>query len=79
MDPRVHGLRVAQAWNKGDYTYVYDREKNVWTTYKDNKKLDFEVTIDEAEASDDPNVRELYDLALREGLLIDRELSAGMV
>ena len=67
------------AWDKGSETYVFDSQNKTWNVYKGGKKLDFEVTIDEAEASDDPNVRELYDLALREGLLIDRELSAGMV
>ncbi len=78
MNPRVHGLRVAQSFDKGDYTYVYDLEEKVWTVYKDDKKLDFEVSIDEAKASDDPNVRELYDLALVNSLLLDKDLSESM-
>tara|TARA_R110000824_G_scaffold52578_2_gene145713 strand:- start:68 stop:1402 length:1335 start_codon:yes stop_codon:yes gene_type:complete len=78
MDPRVHGLPVAQSFDKEDYTYVYDLRKKVWTVYKDDKKLDFEVSIDKAKASDDPNVRELYDLALVNDLLLEEELSEGM-
>jgi len=78
MNPRVHGLRVAQSFDKGDYTYVYDLEKKVWTVYKDDKKLDFEVSLDEAKASDDPNVRELYDVALVNNLLLDEDLAESM-
>ena len=78
MNPQVHGLPVAKSFDKGDYTYVYDVRKKVWTVYKDDKKLDFEVSIDKAKASDDPNVRELYDLALVNDLLLDEELSEGM-
>ena len=66
------------AWQKGNETYVFDPNKEMWLAYKGGRKLDFEVTLDEAETSDDPNVRELYDLAVREGLLDERDLRESM-
>jgi len=70
------------AWNKGSETYVFDPKNETWYVYRGGKKLDYEVTLDEAEASDNPNVRELYDLALVNNLStknVDRELAESMM
>ena len=69
------------AWNKGSYTYVFDPKNETWYVYRGREKIDYEVTLDEAEVSGDPNVRELYDLALVNNLStknVDRELAESM-
>lgn len=68
-------------YQKGPYFYDFNRESNVWTVYgsklnyafqrpfeKNGKPVEF--SMEEANQSKNPNVRELYDLAVVEGLTV---------
>ena len=53
----------------GKYTYVYNEDESLWQVFEGDKKLDYELPIAEAAASNDPGEMELYALAARKGLL----------
>jgi len=78
------GLYGGPLYKKGRYLYEYDKDLGVWTVYtsrlgyatrrpltKDGKKEGEPVrfSMEEAVKNNNPNVRELYDLAIAEGMV----------
>ena len=68
----ISGRTPPNSYEKGKYTYVYNEDERLWQAFEGNKKLDYELPIEEAAASNVPGEMELYALAAREGL-IDKE------
>ena len=69
----ITGRTQPNSYEKDNYTYVYNKEKRVWTVFEGNKKLDYELPIEEAKNSIVPGELELYQLAVRDGLYDEDE------